>query len=301
MLEAAFAGWLVTLFGDRLVKGAGRLLLGSPEERRLRQALSKAVKTAISAILLDVPDGTRETLGAALCERFSLAPVAMFDGHTRVRDALFAAVREQLAPLDDPGNTASGTSFLSEIAIDGSRLADELAGIAIRCIEQLGPSYPSLAPLAAQLNADSAADRDEELAAKVNAVLALLEALIQAPRGDTPGHDLSPRSRSGYELADALDRIVDAVLATQSFRDDSSRSEVLFSLPEPLRSAVPRSARPRVQAYQLVQTCGSYTHGLRDLMSVLRAFERDSREMRELDSVVLQIGPVLEGDSGGIG
>jgi hypothetical protein len=301
MLEAAFAAWLVALFGDRIVKGTGRLLLGSPEERRLREALAKALEVAVSAILLDVPAEAQAALGAALCERFSLAPVVVFDGRTRVRDGLLAAVREQLAPLDDPQNTTSGTSFLSEIAVDGSRLADEFAEVAIRSIEQVSPHYPGLAPLAAQLNADSAAGRDEELADKVNAILALLEALMQAPRGNAAGRELRSHSPGDHEVADALDRIVDAILATQSFRDDSTRNEVLFSLPEPLRSAIPRSARPRVQAYQLVQTCGSYPHGLRDLVSVLRAFERDSREMRDLDSVILQISPMPEGDSGGFG
>jgi hypothetical protein len=294
MLEAAFAGWLVALFGDRLVKGTGRLFLGSPEERRLRRALTKAVEVAISAILLDVPVEAREALGAALCEQFSLAPVAAFDGHTRVRDALFAAVREQLAPLGDPRNTVDGASFLSDISIDESRLAAEFAEVAIRSIEQLSPTYPSLTPLAAQLNADSAAGRDEELAAKVDVILTRLEDLIQTPRSLEAVREIHSPRQAGHGVADALDRIVDALLATQSFRDDGSRSEVLFSLSEPLRSAIPRSPRPRVQAYLLVRTCGSYPHGLRDLMSVLRSFERDSMEMRELDSVILQLSPILE-------
>lgn len=287
MFEAAFVGWLVALFGDRFVRGTGRLLLGSPEERRLRQALTETTKVAISGLLLDVPDQARDALGDALRERFSIAPVTLLDGHTRVRDALVGAIQEQIAPLQDPRNTTTGTSFLAGIAVDGSRLADDLAAIAIRSIQQLGPAYPALAPLAAQLNADSAEGRDEALADKVDGILAKLEKLTQ--------------SRSAHAqrqfAADALDAIVDAVLETQSFRDDSSRSEVLFSLPEPLRSAVPRSPRPRVQAYQLVQTCGSYPHGLRDLVKVLRSFERNSLEMQHLDSVVMEMGPVPEGGS----
>jgi hypothetical protein len=296
MLEAAFAAWLVALFGDRFVKGTGRLLLGSPEERRLSKAMAKATEVAIGALLMQLPAESRDPLGAALCERFSVACVVVLDGHTRVRDALVAAVREQIAPLGNPANTTSQISFLEEISIDEACLAEDLAEIAIRSIEQLAPSHPELAPLAAQLNADSAVGRDEVLAIKVNAALSMLERLLQTSTG---AGDYSGNYRVKRQFAeDALDRIVDLVLDTQSFRDDTSRNEVLFSLPEPLRSAVPRSSRPRIQAYRLVQTCGSYPNGLSDLMSVLRSFERDSLEMRNLDSMLLGIEPILGDDRG---
>jgi hypothetical protein len=181
MLEAAFAAWLVALFSDHFVKGTGRLLLGSPEERKLRQAMAKATEVAVAALLMEVPTGSRDALGAALCERFSVTSVVVLDGHTRVRDALIAAVREQIAPLGNPANTVSDISFLEEISIDETRLAEDLAEIAIRSIEQLAPSYPRLAPLVAQLNADSAVGRDEVLADKVNAVLITLEPSYRLP------------------------------------------------------------------------------------------------------------------------
>lgn len=285
VLEAAFVAWLVALLGDRTVRGANRLLLGDPDRRRLESALAQVSKVAIAAMLRDIPSESREELSNILCERFKLGPVTTPDGHTRVRTALVNAIREQISPLGERIIIRSAEPFPDEAADDGISLADALADIAIRSIEQLGTRFSALTPLIAQLNADAAAERDEAIGLKVDMILALLEQRMQmsavTTRVSRPDKNFIPG---------ALDRLADALLKIPSIFDDSSRNEILRHLPDPLRSAIPRSSVPRVQIYGILETCGTYLNGLRDLRSVIYSFERDSLPMRHFDEVILEIG-----------
>jgi hypothetical protein len=202
-----------------------------------------------------------------------------------VRTALINAIREQIGPLDGQAIARSPGSSPGETGDDAPPLADALADIAIRSIEQLGPRFPVLMPLITQLNADAAAERDESLALRTDKILALLEQRMQESTA------LAPEGwREQSFVPAALDRLADALLGIPSIADDDSRSEILRRLPDPLRSAIPRSRIPRVEIYGIIETCGVYAHGLRDLRSVIYSFERDSLPMRHLDEVILQIG-----------
>ena len=284
VLEAAFVAWLVALLGDHTVRNARRVLLGDPERRRLEAALAEVTRVAIAAVLRDVPSESREELSRTLCERFRLAPITVLDGRTRVRTALIAAIRQQIAPFGAQAITRSAGCFPGDAGDDGVYLANALADIAIRSIEQLGPGFPVLAPLIAQLNADAAAERDEAVVRKVDSILFLLERQFQAPAGtvQTGWHQRS-------FVPDAVDRLADALMQIPSILDDNGRNEILKRLPDPLRGAIPRSALPRIQVYGMVETCAAYPHGLRDLRSVIYSFERDSLPMRQFDEVILQL------------
>lgn len=289
MLEAAFVAWLVALVGDRTVRGAARVLLGDPDRRRLEAALAEASRVAIAALLDSIPSDSREELSNALCERFRLASAPVLDGRSRVRTALINAIRTQIDPLGDRAVTLNEGLLRDQVGDKRIPLADALAHIAIRSIEQLGPRFPVLTPLVVQLNADAAAERGEAVADKVDEILALLERKFQAPAGPIwVGHP------DQSFIPDSIDRLVNALLQIPSIVDDTVRNEILKRLPDPLRDAIPRNSIPRIQIYGIVETCGVYAHGLRDLRNIIYSFERDSLPMRQLDDVILGIGATAE-------
>ena len=62
MLVGGVVGWLVSAVGTAVSKRSADAVLGTTEERALRDALSDSV----AAILNQVPEGARGDLGAAL-------------------------------------------------------------------------------------------------------------------------------------------------------------------------------------------------------------------------------------------
>jgi Effector-associated domain 2 len=302
MLEAAFVAWLVTLLGDNALRGASRILLGNRERRAFASALSAATGVAIAAVTREVPDGSREALERALCERFSDPPPVVLDGRTRVRTGLINAVREQIAPLADPGITPAGRSFLEEIGVDATQLADDLVQVAIRSIEQVGPSFPALTPLVTQLNADGILQIEEAVSLRVDDILAAVErwerTAARAP-GRPDGRAAAQGGGQPSEISpDAVNRMTDALLEIPSIADNDTRNVILNMLPNQLRDSIPRSPVPRIQAYNVVRTSFYYEHGLRDLVRAVRFVERDSLPMRQLDDLILDIGQDVRADAG---
>jgi hypothetical protein len=286
MLEAAFVAWLVALLGDHTVRGVTRVLLGNPERRRFASALSAAMHVTIVSIMQNVPAGSRDTLEPALRDCFAKPAASVLDGRIRVRTALVAAVREQIAPLADPRMTGSGWSFLDEIDVDADWLRDELASVAIRSIEQVGTGFPALAPLVAQLNADGLMELEEVISAKVDGVLATVESWKQS----APSAGPSGLARSGGFLPDVTDRIADALLDIPSMSENDTRNVILGMLPVQLRGSIRYSPAPRIQIYNIVQACSYREEGLRQLVRAIRSLERDSIPMRRLDDLILEIG-----------
>ena len=310
MLEAAFVAWLVALFGDRAVQGVTRAILGKPDRRRLNEGLAAASRTAIAAIMNDVPEDSREPLRLVLAEQFSTPPKIPLDGRTHVRAGLINSIREQIAPLCDPAYTPSGTSYFEEIGVDADRISDELTHIAIRAIEQVGPAFPELMPLVNQLNADALTEQIEDLTSKEQASQQRIEELIASIERSWQSMPVRPAVASGTgpyvggagKLSpDAADRLVDAMLAVPSIIDDNSRNQIINRLPDPLRGGIPHSPIPRIQLYTLLQTSLDQPDGFRDLVRTIRSFERDSLPMRQLDKVIIEIGEQLASDSPGPG
>jgi hypothetical protein len=256
-----------------------------------------------------MPDGSREALERALSERFSHPPSVVLDGRTRVRTGLIDAVREQIAPLADPAITPAGKSFLGEIGVDATQLADDLVQVAIRSIEQVGPSFPALTPLVTQLNADGILQIEEAVSQRVDDILAAVErwerVAARAPgradrRAGTPGS-----GRPSGISPDAVNRITDALLEIPSITDTDARNAIIGMLPNPLRDSIPRSPVPRIQAYNVVRTSFHYEHGLRDLVRAVRFVDGGSLPMRQLDDLILDVGQDIQAgvsaDESGLG
>jgi len=290
VLEAAFVAWLVALLGDHAVGGLTRVLLGSPERRRFATAITAAMRVTVASVIQGAPPAARDVLATALTERFTEPPARVLDGRTRVRTALIAAIQDQISPLADPALTNSGRSFLQEIGVDAILLRDNLADVAIRSIEQVGPEFPALTPLVTQLNADGIIELGEAIAAKVDDILVVIEHLKQ--------QTLAPATTAGQLLGlplDTMDRIVNALLAIPSMYDTDARNVILNMLPRGIRDSIPRSSLPRVQVYNIVRTCPNHEHGLRDLVRAIRSVEGDSMPMRELDNLILEVGDTPDG------
>lgn len=290
MLEAAFVAWLVALLGDHAVGGLTRVLLGSPERRRFAAAMAAATRVTVASVIQCAPAAARDVLAAALTERFAQPPARVLDGRTRVRTALVAAIQDQISPLADPTLTDSGRSFLQEIGVDAVLLRDNLADVAIRSIEQVGPEFPALTPLVTQLNADGIVELSEAIAAKVDDILLAIERL-QPPE---PAPVATAGPPPGFPV-DTTDRIVNALLKIPSMYDTDARNVILNMLPAQIRDAIPRSPLPRVQVYNIVRTCPNYENGLRDLVRAIRSVEGDSLSMRELDALILTVGDAPDG------
>jgi Effector-associated domain 2 len=291
VLEAAFVGWLVALLGDHAAEGLTRVLLGSPERRRFATAMTAATRVTVASVIQGAPPAVRDVLAAALAERFTEPPARVLDGRTRVRSALIAAIQDQISPLADPGLTRSGRSFLQEIGVDAAMLRDNLADVAVRSIEQVGPEFPALTPLVTQLNADGIIDLGEAIAAKVDDILVIVEQLTQqAPVSATIVSQLLP----GFPI-DNIDRIVNALLEIPTMYDTDARSVILNMLPRGIRDSIPRSSLPRVQVYNIVRVCPNHENGLRDLVRAIRSVEGDSVPMRELDNLILEVGDTPDG------
>lgn len=284
VFAAALVAWLVAFIGDEAVKGAKRGLLGSPESR----ALLKAMDVAVQATLLSVAEPSREMLAVALQERFTQPPVLTLDGHTRVRIGIIRAVQAQIAPLSDPSMTPTGKSFFEEIGVDSAQIRDELTNVVIRSIEQVAPSFPALAGLVTQLNADAIIER-------VDAVVEMLGAVQREPDGRALDRTLSgpahvSRRLHLYDLsANWIEQLTDALLDVPAVANDESRQTVFDMLPDRFRHAIPRSRLPRVQVVQMIRTSANYSGGLRAMLRAIRIVEGDSDPMRRLDDLILSL------------
>jgi Effector-associated domain 2 len=287
MFEAALVAWIVGVLGDKTLKGLRTIVLGKPE----RQALAVAMDIACRSLLEDVPPEARESLGQMLADCFSEPPAAVRDGRVSVKDALIQGLQAKISPLADPSITSTGRSRLDQLGVDGSRLIAEIPGTIIRSIQQVGPSYPVLQPLIAQLNADSVQER-------VDQILDMVQAQVLpspgGPREGTltgTGWNACPAPRRG-----ALDPMIDAILGVPSMGDYGARMAIINTLPPMIRDAIPRNAIARVDIMNTIQTCENYSGGLRELVSAIRTIERDSKAMANLDATIL----ALDADAAGM-
>ena len=282
MFAAAVVAWLVAVLGDRALTGVTSAVLGPPDKRALAEALTLAFSVAFEG----VPESSRDSLSAALQERFTEPPTVTLDGRTRVRTGLVRAIQAQIAPLADPAASPAGRSFFDEIGVDAARVRDDLAEVVIRSVEQVGASSPALTPLVSQLNADAILER-------VDAILGQMGATSQAPSRPAPRYRAGARTQkqdNGAYSAAVARRLTDALLNVPAMADDESRRVVLEMLPADLRHAIPSSRFPRIHVLGMVNTSWNYEDGLQSLVRAVRLVEGDSLPMEELDAVILDIG-----------
>jgi hypothetical protein len=148
------AAWLVGLLADAGRKKLTALVLGSEQERALRQAATTAVQDTAEEMS---PSGSEQAgqIAMVISEVFRESmPAAPRAGSVTLLEGLQAAIAGQLAVLDDAGLTGTGQSSADVLGVPGTVLADKLTGHLVREIMLRGSRGGPLTPLADQLNHD---------------------------------------------------------------------------------------------------------------------------------------------------
>jgi len=146
--------WLVGLLADAGRKKLTALVLGSDQERALRQAATAAIE-ATAAQLAPAGGERAGQLAMVVGEVFrNPAPDAALARRATVLEALQAGIAERLAVLDDPDVTGTGRSSAELLGVPSGVLAGTLTGHLVREIMVRGSGGGPLTPLADQLNHD---------------------------------------------------------------------------------------------------------------------------------------------------
>ena len=146
--------WLVGLLADAGRKKLTSLVLGTDQQRALRQAAVAAVERTAEQL---APSGGEqaEQLAMVVGEVFrEPTPDAAVARQATLLEALQAGIADKLAVLDNPDITGTGQSSAELLGVPGGVLAEMLAGYLVREIMVRGSRGGPLAPLADQLNHD---------------------------------------------------------------------------------------------------------------------------------------------------
>ena len=161
--------WLVALLADAGRKKLTTVVLGTDQERALRQAATAVVKLTAEDLRPDSGERAEE-LTSVISQVFSApVPDAPLAGHATLLEALQAAIARQLAPLDNRGLTGTGQSSADLLGVSASVLADKLTGhlvrgiairgarggplalLAAKCCSRCGPRWPTASAIVQQL------------------------------------------------------------------------------------------------------------------------------------------------------
>jgi Effector-associated domain 2 len=82
---------------------------------------------------------------------------------------------------------------------------------------------------------------------------------------------------------------VDALLAIPVIGRESGRQALLQQMRPEISGAVPYSPHSRHHVISLVTTCMNYQGGLDELLALVRAFEGESRPVRQLDATIARM------------
>ena len=150
----ALAGWLIGALAEAGREKVRRWVLGSDQERALRQASSAAVQ-ATAAVLCPEDDEQAQVLAMVIDHIFSAPlPGASEIERATVLEALQKGIARQLAVLDDAELTGTEESSAAVLGCGAGVLAQTLTGQLVREIVARGARGGPLAPLADQLNHD---------------------------------------------------------------------------------------------------------------------------------------------------
>jgi len=146
--------WLVGLLANAGRKKLTTLVLGSDQERALRQAATAAVQ--LTAGELDRAGGEQAGQVAMVISEVFGEPMsdAPLTGQSTLLGGLQAGIARMLAPLDDASLTGTGQSSAELLGVPATVLAEQLASYLVREIMLRGSRGGPLAPLADQLNHD---------------------------------------------------------------------------------------------------------------------------------------------------
>jgi hypothetical protein len=253
----AIVGWLVQLLGDRTLRIVSKNVLGQPERRELAKAMDAAIETFVAAL----PDDRREHVARTLVERFDTPPLVMGPPRESFRETLIENVREQLRPLAEAEITGTGQSYFDQVGLDSNWALESFPHLFVQAIQRAATVRPSLAPLAAQLNADV-----------VLAEVRALRAMGAHGPADTPtGKDV-------LALTSALE-------AVPALADEGGRISVIGQLRADISATVRHDARARLHLLNLVRTCDDHAGGVQELIDVLTFVEGDSLPMRRVREI----------------
>lgn len=124
--------WLIGLLADASRKKLTTLVLGTDQERALRQAAVAAVQRTAAQL---APSGSEqsEQLAMVVSEVFrDPAPNEAFARQATVLEGLQAGIAETLAVLDDAALTGTGQSSAELLGVSGGVLAEALARHLVR-------------------------------------------------------------------------------------------------------------------------------------------------------------------------
>ena len=178
--------WLVGLLADASLKKLTTLVLGSDQERALRQAAKVAVERTAEQ-LAPSDDEQAQQLATAVGKVFrDPALDAAVARQTTLLEALQAGIAGKLAVLDHPDTTGTGQSSAQLPGVPGGMLAETLAGNLVREIMVRGSQGGPLAPLADQLNHDVTHLQGQRLEGMLAQLADQVTALAQAGSGPKP-------------------------------------------------------------------------------------------------------------------
>ena len=145
--------WLVGLLADAALRRLTTWVLGSDQERALRQAANAAFQQTLDQFSPAGDEQARQ-LTTAIREAFKKPEMAAPQtGQMTLLEALQASIAAQLAVLDT-SLTGTGQPAADVRGVSGAELADSLTGHLMREIVLRGSRGGPLAPLADQLNHD---------------------------------------------------------------------------------------------------------------------------------------------------
>jgi len=148
----ALGQWLVEQLADAGHKKLTELILGSGQERALRQAADAAVLA--TAEEMSPSDGEQAGQVAMVISEVFRDPMpdTPLAWPMMLLEGLQAGIAGQLAVLDDAGLTGTGQSSADVLGVPGALLADRLTGHLVREIIVRGSGGGPLTPLADQFN-----------------------------------------------------------------------------------------------------------------------------------------------------
>jgi hypothetical protein len=170
----ALGQWLVEQLADAGRKKLTELVLGSEQERALRQAATAAIQAAArhcrpGPAAADDPQSA-DHLSRVIDQVFRQTPAPA--EYPTMLEGLEAGVAGQLTVLDNAELTGTGQSSAELLGVSGTVLADTLTGHLVREIIVRGSRGGPLTPLADQLNHEQTREMLARLSGEVQAVLA---------------------------------------------------------------------------------------------------------------------------------
>ena len=197
----AFASWLLAQVADAGRKRLTAWVLGTEQERALRQAAAVAVQRTAEELHPQAVDQATEiamVINHVFREPMPRPPIAQ---HATLLEALQAGIASQLAPLGDAELTGTGMSSAELLGVSAPILAKQLTSHITREIVVRGAGGGSLAPLANQLNHDMTHLHGQRVEGKLDW---LANGVLEALAGLKPGLTAARPAAAHYLPADVV-------------------------------------------------------------------------------------------------